>query len=318
MKFNFKKITNGENSMENNRMETRQERSAKLKKMKAHQRNAKWVGATLAVSLTAVSMFGQPEQANACDCATAYTVKKGDTIYSLAKKYQVSVEQLKSKNGFTSDTLHVGQQITVPTLDEKGQALHLKAVEEGNANSENTIANVETSQKVEQSVKLAENEVRSVASKVTIANPSVAAAKKNGSVIHIVRSGDSLWKIANKYGTTIEQIKKDNQLKTAALTIGQKLIIDAKGTPSKPSPDQKPVEKPKPPATGSSVTYIVKSGDSLWKIANKYGTTIEQIRKDNKLTTNALTIGQKLIINQKGKPSKPSPDQKPVEKPKPP
>ncbi|OZI12566.1 hypothetical protein CEW92_05205, partial [Bacillaceae bacterium SAS-127] len=54
--------------------------------------------------------------------------------------------------------------------------------------------------------------------------------------------------------------------------------------------------KPKPPATGSSVTYIVQSGDSLWKIANKYGTTIEQIRKDNKLTTDALTIGQKLII----------------------
>ncbi|PAQ16748.1 hypothetical protein CD798_00235, partial [Bacillaceae bacterium SAOS 7] len=255
--------------MENNRMETRQERIAKLKKMKAYQRNSKWMGATLAVSLTAVSMFGQPEQANACDCATSYTVKKGDTIYSLAKKYQVSVEQLKSKNGFTSDTLHIGQQITVPTLDEKGQPLHLKAMEEDNANGDNTMANVKANQTVEQSVKLAKNEVHSVSSKITIENSTVAAAEKNGSVIHIVKSGDSLWKIANKYGTTIVQIKKDNKLTSDALTIGQKLIINQKGTPSKPGPGQKPVEKPKPPTTGSGVTYIVKSGDSLWKIANK-------------------------------------------------
>ncbi|WP_338753009.1 LysM peptidoglycan-binding domain-containing protein [Bacillus sp. FJAT-52991] len=326
--------------MENKRMETRQERIAKLKRMRAYQRNSKWIGATFAVSLTAVSMFGQPEEAKACDCATSYTVKKGDTIYSLAEKYQVSVEQLKSKNGFTSDTLYVGQQITVPTLDENNQPLHLQGVEEESDNSENTIINKEPEQKVEQSAKLKEKETPSTPPQVTMANPTEKVdtrsttekiekpiqqtmpqqAGKNGSVIHTVQSGDSLWKIANKYGTTIEQIRKDNNLKSDALTIGQKLIINQKGAPTKPGSGQKPVEtpKPKPPAnSASTVTHIVQSGDSLWKIANKYGTTIEQIRKDNNLKSDALTIGQKLIINQKGTPAKPGSGQKPVEKPKP-
>ncbi|WP_285615240.1 LysM peptidoglycan-binding domain-containing protein, partial [Pseudobacillus badius] len=111
--------------------------------------------------------------------------------------------------------------------------------------------------------------------------PPVQSGSK---VTHIVQSGDSLWKIANKYGTTIEKIRQDNQLKTDALTIGQKLIIAPKGSEIKPGTGQKPPEPSKPPVqSGSKVTHIVQSGDSLWKIANKYGTTIEKIRQDNQL-----------------------------------
>ncbi|WP_203363672.1 LysM peptidoglycan-binding domain-containing protein, partial [Bacillus sp. REN10] len=81
----------------------------------------------------------------------------------------------------------------------------------------------------------------------------------------------------------------------------------------------KPVEKPKPPVSSSSkVTHIVQSGDSLWKIANQYGTTIEQIKKDNKLTSDALAIGQKLIIHTNKNKKEPGkiPGQKISKKPK--
>ncbi|MGD8031385.1 LysM peptidoglycan-binding domain-containing protein [Pseudobacillus badius] len=299
--------------MEHERMGTRQERIAKLKKARAYERNSKWIGATLAVSLTAASMFVQPEEAKACDCAAPYTVKKGDTIYSLAKRFQVSVEQLKSKNGFSSDALFVGQQIIVPALDEHGKPLHLTVTEENEDLSED----VNTSEKTEQSVKTEATETSSTSSQAIVKQPTEEAAvtvaarkqnkpvgqvllqqaKKNGSATHIVQTGDNLWKIANKYGTTIEKIRQDNQLKTDALTIGQKLIIAPKGSEIKPGTGQKPPEPSKPPVqSGSKVTHIVQSGDSLWKIANKYGTTIEKIRQDNQLKTDALTIGQKLII----------------------
>ncbi|MED0665375.1 LysM peptidoglycan-binding domain-containing protein [Bacillus badius] len=322
-------------SMEHERMGTRQERIAKLKKARAYERNSKWIGATLAVSLTAASMFVQPEEAKACDCAAPYTVKKGDTIYSLAKRFQVSVEQLKSKNGFSSDALFVGQQIIVPALDEHGKPLHLTVTEENEDLSED----VNTSKKTEQSVKLEGTETSSTSSQATVKQPTEEAAvtvaagkqnkpveqvllqqtKKNGSATHIVQTGDNLWKIANKYGTTIEKIRQDNQLKTDALTIGQKLIIAPKGSEIKPGTGQKPSEPSKPPVqSGSKVTHIVQSGDSLWKIANKYGTTIEKIRQDNQLKTDALTIGQKLIIAPKGSEIKPGTGQKPPEPSKPP
>ncbi|KIL76968.1 muramidase family protein [Bacillus badius] len=321
--------------MEHERMGTRQERIAKLKKARAYERNSKWIGATLAVSLTAASMFVQPEEAKACDCAAPYTVKKGDTIYSLAKRFQVSVEQLKSKNGFSSDALFVGQQIIVPALDEHGKPLHLTVTEENEDLSED----MNTSEKTEQSVKTEGTETSSTSSQATGKQPTektavtaaagkqnkpveqvlLQQAKKNGSATHIVQTGDNLWKIANKYGTTIEKIRQDNQLKTDALKIGQKLIIAPKGSAIKPGTGQKPPEPSKPPVqSGSKVTHIVQSGDSLWKIANKYGTTIEKIRQDNQLKTDALTIGQKLIIAPKGSAIKPGTGQKPPEPSKPP
>ena len=84
-----------------------------------------------------------------------------------------------------------------------------------------------------------------------------------------------MWAIANRYDTTVEQIKVTNNLTSNNLSIGQILII---------------------PSSSSYVNYTVKKGDSLYSIANKYNTTVEQIKKLNNLTSNNLSIGQKLLI----------------------
>ena len=97
---------------------------------------------------------------------------------------------------------------------------------------------------------------------------------------YVVKKGDSLWSIANKNNTTVDNIKKLNNLSSNNLSIGQKLIIiDAN--------DNLPSNK---------ITYIVKKGDSLWSIANKYDTTVDKIKAENNLTSNSLSIGQKLVI----------------------
>ncbi len=97
---------------------------------------------------------------------------------------------------------------------------------------------------------------------------------------YIVKKGDSLWSIANKNNTTVDNIKKLNNLSSNNLSIGQKLIISDAN-------DNLPSNK---------ITYIVKKGDSLWIIANKYDTTVDKIKSENNLTSNSLSIGQKLII----------------------
>ena len=91
--------------------------------------------------------------------------------------------------------------------------------------------------------------------------------------IYIVQKGDTLYKIANMYETTVDNLKTLNNLKSNILSIGQKLII----------PSQNKI-------------YIVQKGDSLWSIARKYDTTVDSIKRNNNLSTNVLQIGQKLKI----------------------
>lgn len=95
--------------------------------------------------------------------------------------------------------------------------------------------------------------------------------------VYVVKKGDSLWLIAKNYNTSVDEIKRLNNLSSNTLSIGQKLKI--------------------PNAiTSNEITYTVKKGDSLWLIANRYDTTVNAIKDKNGLTSNNLSIGQILKI----------------------
>lgn len=100
-----------------------------------------------------------------------------------------------------------------------------------------------------------------------------------GSNYYIVKSGDSLWSIAKKFNTTVNELKNLNNKTTNNLSIGETLLI--------PSEDV---------SSSDETIYIVKSGDSLWSIANKFGTTVNNLKSLNNLTSNLLSIGQKLLV----------------------
>lgn len=94
---------------------------------------------------------------------------------------------------------------------------------------------------------------------------------------YTVQKGDSLWKIANKYNITINDIKNINNLSSNLLKVGQILKI--------------------PKLNINDNVYIVQNGDTLYSIANKYGTTVDELKKINNLSTNLLQIGQKLKVS---------------------
>lgn len=116
-----------------------------------------------------------------------------------------------------------------------------------------------------------------------LAVPSVAAAAQR----HVVRPGDTLWAIAGRYQVSVDALAAANSLANPdALSLGQRLVIPAKTSRSAPARSR--------PAT---VTHVVASGDTLWSIAVRYGTTVGAIVRENNLANpDTLALGQRLRI----------------------
>lgn len=110
-----------------------------------------------------------------------------------------------------------------------------------------------------------------------------------------VRSGDYLGKIARRYGVRVSQIKRWNGLRSNNLKIGQRLTI----YPRKPVVNTQ-VSKPKTSVSASGrKTYKVKSGDSLWSIAQKFsGVSVQNLKDWNDISGNKLKIGMTLIVSE--------------------
>lgn len=135
---------------------------------------------------------------------------------------------------------------------------------------------------------------------VAAAPPSAPAADKYVEVT--VKKGDALEKIARANNTTIAAIVKENNLKNERLSVGQVLRIPvAKKKESQPIAEAKAPTPKKEPVSASSEKqyYIVKSGDSPWKIAKQFGIKFEDLLKMNNLNEEKarnLKVGDKLRV----------------------
>lgn len=196
-----------------------------------------------------------------------YTVKSGDSLWGISKKYGITVDELKQANNLTSNLLSIGQNLLIPTKEseattneyivQKGDTLY------GIANKFNTTVDNLKSINNLTTDSLSIGQVLKLPGSSTISTDT-----------YTVKSGDSLYAIAKKYNTTVDTLKSLNNLTSNTLSIGQVLKL---------------------PAT-STDTYTVKSGDTLYAIANKYNTTVDALKSLNNLTSNTLSIGQTLKI----------------------
>jgi len=108
---------------------------------------------------------------------------------------------------------------------------------------------------------------------------------------HSVRRGESLSLIAQRYRTSVSSIARLNGLRRVNLiNSGQRLKIPIRGRSYASSPPPKLVKE------GEKLIYIVRRGDSLYKIARAFSTTVGKIKKDNSLESDMLDVGQKVVI----------------------
>lgn len=204
---------------------------------------------------------------------TTYTVKSGDNLYAIASRYGVTVDQIKATNNLTSNTLSIGQVLTIP-VSGTTPPIEVTTYTVKSGDNLYSIANKYgvTVDQIKAANNLTSNTL-SIGQVLTI--PTIGVIPPVTGTTYTVQRGDSLYSIAEKFGVTVDQIKAANNLTSNLLSIGQQLVI---------------------PSTAAGRTYTVKSGDNLYSIANRYGVTVDQIRAANNLTSNALSIGQVLVI----------------------
>ncbi len=199
----------------------------------------------------------------------SYTVKKGDSLWTIAQVHKVDYRDIKRWNKKNSSQLKPGQKLV----------LYVPRAKKKPAPSQ--------------------------------PGPAKPAAKdptggEPAKTYHIVKKGQSLWTIARLYGIDHKDLKKWNRKNSSQLKPGQKLVLYAPKSNTAGStsePEEKLLAKAEiQPAVQAepapAATYVVRRGDSLWKISRRFKVSPAAIRRWNSLRGNRITPGDVLTINK--------------------
>jgi membrane-bound lytic murein transglycosylase D len=191
---------------------------------------------------------------------SAYKVRKGDTVLKIAKKYRITTDEIILVNG-SGDEMKVkpGMVISIPRFTTK----LIKEADLRKTRKSETVAKLDTK---EVSKKSGTNKIEK---------------KEQTKTTHIVKKGETLATISNKYGMDIARIKSANNLKTNVVYPNMKLRLVSH------------IQNKE----GRGIKYhIVKKGETLATISNKYGMDIARIKSANNLKTNVVYPNMKLKI----------------------
>ena len=202
-----------------------------------------------------------------------YTVKPGDTLYGISRKFNTTVNELISLNNLIDTNLSIGQEIKLP---DKEIVTDYEIYEVMEGDSLYKIANkynIMVSDLIDYNG--LPTTIITVGDIIRIPKNKVNG-KEN---VYVVKPGDSLYKIANLYNVSINDLVATNNLTSSILSIGQELII-----PIKPVTEE------------DYVVYKVLPNDTLYSISKRFNTKVDVIKSFNNLTSNNLSIGEILQI----------------------
>ncbi|NEY72862.1 LysM peptidoglycan-binding domain-containing protein [Bacillus mesophilus] len=211
-----------------------------------------------------------------------YTVQAGDSLSVIAKRYNMSLDQLKQLNALPNDMIFVGQTLKVAVDAPTTVPTQTYTVQSGDSLS--VIAKrYNLSVDELKRINNLPNDMIFVGQTLKVTSTtSLPDSPTEVPTTYKVQSGDSLSVIAKRYNLTVTQLKTINGLTSDNIYVGQTLKLTGITTES------------------TVTTYRVQSGDSLSVIAKKFGITTTQLKQANNLTTDHIFIGQTLTVPSGG------------------
>lgn len=212
-----------------------------------------------------------------------YIVKSGDSLWSIAKKYGVTVDELKSANNLTSNVLSIGQKLKIPNMSapsNEPKDYITYTVKSGDSLYSIASKNDLTVQELKNYNNLTSNTLQ-IGQVLKIPVVSSEQVPVGNYTNYVVKSGDTLYSIAQRYGFTVQELMNYNNLDSAVLSIGQVIKIPTVTSDLEQT---------------NYITYTVKSGDNLYSIGRQYGVSAQELMNYNNLTSNVLSIGQTIKI----------------------
>jgi LysM repeat protein len=216
-----------------------------------------------------------------------HTVEAKETLYSISKKYGITVDELKAMNPFLADGLKTGQVLKLSASKSVSETVPAKKP----------------------------------APVVTVVKPAPSETKNAKAVSHIVEPKETKFGIAKKYGLTVAELERQNPGTEQNLPVGYKLMISGSASDEKPKaePKAEPVaEKPKPQVTDIEseavynsqpvktvkrtgfANYEVKPGETIFSLTQSLGVTQEELIKLNPTLKDGLKTGMILKVPGKG------------------
>lgn len=211
---------------------------------------------TFVENLVTYRMSGKP-----LSSWTTYRVKPEDTIASIAKKAHMSEEALREANQIPSGRrIKPGSLVLVSRDSGLGEAEDI---------SSDTI------------------------------DASFALAQDFRRVSYRVRKGDTLPRVARRLGVSAKTIASSNRLKGSRLKVGQMLYVNVPVKTRQVASNPPVTEK-----TSNAKFYVVRKGDTLYSIAQRYSISVNALKSANRLSSSNVSVGQRLTINASGIPTK--------------
>ncbi len=248
-----------------------------------------------------------------------YRVRRGDSLERIARRFGITVRQLKRWNRLRTSRIYVGQRLIVGIRKKRGVKKKPKITRKigylyyrvRRGDSLERIA-----RRFGTTVRQLKRWNRLKSSRIYVGQRLIVGIRKKrgvkrkpkitrkiGYLYYRVRRGDSLERIARRFGITVRQLKRWNRLKSSRIYVGQRLIVGIrKKREEKPKLRVGKVKIEKVAGITRKISYLyyrVRRGDSLKRIARRFGTTIGQIKKWNRLRSSRIYVGQRLIVGIK-------------------
>ncbi len=189
-----------------------------------------------------------------------HRIRAGESLSTIARRYRTSIRPIKELNNLSGTTIRAGSYLVIPVRAQgSGRVVFSPRIYSAGVRRHRAM------------------------SRPMIHRPSA----------YRVRRGDSLWKIAHKYHVSVRDIRRWNRLgRSKLIKPGQVLVLSEQRYRKRASKSKKWVKtaslRPGRPASSVGKTIKVRRGDTLWKVSRKYGLTVEQLCRWNRLKKNSL------------------------------